>query len=147
MQFLASTLESWCQVLEPMPDAVIVCSPDGRICCLNAAARQFYVTPPSVHDATSFSLYDATGETSLAACDQPLVRALQGERVHNQQLVMRHTRLGPMRVSVSAGPVRGYSGELIGAVVVTRVEGSFRAAPRSVEAIDIAKARAKATSA
>jgi hypothetical protein len=52
-----------------------------------------------------------------------------------------------MRVAVSAGPVRGYGGEVIGAVVVTKLEGVFRPVPRGVEAIDVGKARVRSNSA
>ena len=111
------------RLLEALSEAVVACDAEGRLTLFNAKAKQWHGTsslPDSPDDwARHYQLYQADGVTPLPAAQIPLSRALHGEHVSNQELVLLGE--GTARhVLTNADPLRTPDGRLLGAVAVMR---------------------------
>lgn len=110
-------------VLESMLEGVIVADMAGRMLIFNQAARRLLG-----QDATDagpdkwsqiYGLFRADGETPYPSDELPLSRALRGETVHNDEVVIRTpTRPDNRHVSASGRALHSATGEQIGALVV-----------------------------
>ena len=111
-------------LLEHLADPVIACDADGTIVMLNRVARE----GPSQGEvptqlqkerwAEYFQLYPLGGRELLATDDLPLVRALGGETVRDEQLESRSEDGARVVLNVSGGPVLDAAGNVQGAVLV-----------------------------
>jgi len=119
----ASELET---VIASIADGVIVTDAEGRIVLENAASRRLTGRAQS---AVSFDLDAQVAEqglrnpdgTSLPPDDLPLGRAVRGETVTEQVLIVRRADTGEDRFLIcSSAPVRAGSGAITGAVAVFR---------------------------
>ena len=86
----------------------------------NRATREFHgltETPiPPEHWAEHYDLYMADGKTPLRTEDIPLYRALQGEKVHNLEMVIA-PKDAPRRIILANGqPIFDAEGKKIGAI-------------------------------
>jgi PAS domain S-box-containing protein len=112
-------------VLQNMGDGVAVVDPALRFVLSNAAAErilgaQFTDVPPGEWPS-HFGFFEPDGQTPRGAETLPLRRALRGEAVDDEEILIR----GPHRpegawASVTARPIRDARGELLGAVSVMR---------------------------
>jgi len=117
-------------VLSNLSEAVIACDGEGRLTLFNDAARLMHgldVVPLLPDEwAAHFDLFGADGVTPLAKERVPLYRALQGERFHEAQMVIR-ARDGMVRhLLVSGQPLRTPDGVALGAVVTMRDDTACR---------------------
>ena len=108
-------------LLECIGDGIIACDSDGRLSYFNQAAKDFHGLPQepiSVDDwADHYDLYDADGKKRLEMEKVPLFRALKGEDVVNQEIVICPENR-PKRVMICTGRKLVDSNDIIlGAVI------------------------------
>lgn len=106
-------------VLDSLHDGVTACDADGRIVFVNARMQQMWadsgLTPKSGADGVIPGLYDEHG-TPRRGEDIGLYRALRGEHVRNQQLVLRGPQRRTRYYVADAQPITGPDGTIAGAV-------------------------------
>lgn len=110
------------EILNGLPNGVLlVAAPDAHIEFANAAMRELVFatrdsrgTTPVLGRDFSFVRFDGT---PLPADEQPIIRALRGERVENQQLLLQRRDGTSLPVEVDAVPRYGPGGTLSSAVV------------------------------
>ncbi|HVF45213.1 MAG TPA: PAS domain-containing protein [Pyrinomonadaceae bacterium] len=111
-------------LLENVEDGVVACDSEGVITVFNHAARRMHGRDerPIAADrwADYYDLYLPDGRTRMRKEEIPLFRALQGERVHNAEMIIAPEGREPHAVLASGGAVYGPDGEKLGAVVVMR---------------------------
>ena len=112
-------------VLEEIGDAVIVYRSDGRPPFFNRAAREIIgadVDPdlPVERYSERYRAFLSDGRTLLAPEDQPLVKALAGERTEGMELIIKPADQPPRRTIWGAVPLRDADGKIIGSVATGR---------------------------
>lgn len=110
-------------VLESMAEGVIVADMEGHMFVFNAAARALLGRGPADTNAadwsTEFGVFRADGATPCPADELPLMRALGGESVDGDELVVRTPDRPEDRVvQATSRPVSKSDGTQLGAVVV-----------------------------
>ncbi len=107
-------------VLHNIQDGIVACDADGRLSHFNKASRHILgsdlatVSPERWPECRAF--FEADGETPLAKADLPLLRALTGETVDNEDIVMG-PQGGDRRTLVTrATPMYDCKGRKLGAV-------------------------------
>lgn len=110
------------RLLETMPDAVVTCDAHGRLEQFNRAARDWHGVDPRALPpdqwAEHFDLYASDGRTPLPTPQIPLLRAFNGERVRDQEIVIAPKGQPPRRVSCNGEPIVSADGHPLGAAVV-----------------------------
>lgn len=107
-------------VLENIQDGIIACNEKGELTLFNLAAREFHgdgvkdVSPQNV--AQEYGLYEADGATPLPLYRMPLYRALKGEIVESQEIVIIPKDRPTRRILAKAKPLLTAQGKQIGAV-------------------------------
>ncbi|MCA1565965.1 MAG: PAS domain-containing protein, partial [Acidobacteria bacterium] len=109
-------------LLENVEDGIVACDAEGVLTLFNRATREFHGLPdealPAESWAEHYDLFLADGETRMAREEIPLFRALQGEQVHNAEMVIA-PKHGPRRRLLASGrALFSANGEKLGAVVV-----------------------------
>lgn len=121
----AEALERQQQFLEAVLDnaqsGIVACDANGVLTVFNRALRDLHALPqepiPAQQWAEHYDLYHPDGKTRMKTEELPLFRALQGERVHDVEMMVV-PQTGPARTFVASGePLRGKDGENRGAVV------------------------------
>ncbi|RYZ83816.1 MAG: sensor histidine kinase [Proteobacteria bacterium] len=109
-------------VLDALTEGVVVCGEDGRLKTFNRAARAMHEHEVSAELSSSqwsthYGLYTADGKQPLKPSELPLVRAFNGEHVHQFEMVLSN-KLGKSRTLLgNAQPVFNKAGKKLGAVV------------------------------
>ncbi len=110
-------------VLGSMVDAVLVCDARGRLTLANQAAKDLLGGLPwpgwSISDLAQAGDVRRLDGGAIAPAQLPLARALAGEVVRQEEERWRSAGR-ELVLRTSAAPLRGESGELIGAVEVAR---------------------------
>ena len=108
-------------VLENLAEGVVACDASGKLTFFNKTARDWHgpdiTQVPAPKGTGSFDFYEADGTTLLPTAKIPLVRAAQGERVRNAELVIALKGQPPRHVIASGDGLLDPSGNLMGAVV------------------------------
>lgn len=108
-------------LLESLSDGVVACDAQGRLTLFNRATRALHGLPaeplPADQWASRYQLYAADGQTPLAMEQVPLFRALRGEHVSDEEMVIAPTGLPPRIVLCSGQQILAADGTLLGAVV------------------------------
>ena len=114
-------------VLESMPESVVLVNTQSRILDANSVTQALsglkreQLIGMSVGE---FARYMGEGETDrkLVPFQKPIVaRALAGEVVHEERRVVKHPPTGTsVQLLVSANPIRGENGQILGALMVAR---------------------------
>lgn len=126
-------------ILASIADGVCVCDVEGRFIVFNPAAerilgRGVIEDRPAAWTA-HYGLYLPDGETPIPEAQLPMVRALRGEEVVEEEVFVRHDALSsPVWLSVNAQPVRDSDGQITGAVAAFR---DFTEAKQSREALKV----------
>jgi len=112
-------------MLENTAEGVIVADRDGNFLIWNAAARQIIgldkEAVPAEEWARFYQCYRADGRTLFRTQDLPMVRAIKGESVDDEQMVIRREETGAERLlSINARPMVNEAGQVIGGVIVFR---------------------------
>jgi signal transduction histidine kinase len=138
-------------LLDSMEAGVVACDADGYVVVFNQPMRQARPHIPNLHVrdlAEAFHLYAADGRTPLRPEQVPLARALAGEHVHAEPVVVRPPGSDPRRFTVTARPIDTPDGRRLGAMVVLNdVTDAHKAAVLTVAQHAVAQALADATSA
>ena len=114
------------RLLATFSDAIAACDAQGQLTLFNDSAGNWYGVEPdaalnnSVTDdwTQRYKLYELDGQTSLAAKDTPLLRALAGECVRNSEHCIVTSNQPIRYVSVNADPLFTADGSQAGAVAV-----------------------------
>ncbi len=112
-------------ILKSLADGVVVGDLAGRLMVWNPAAESLLGTAPGEAPIREwpglFGLFLPDAQTPHPAADLPLARAIRGETVRNQPLVVRNAKHPEGRtISVNGGPLRDADGHPAGGVVVLR---------------------------
>ncbi len=108
-------------VLENVQDGIVACDAEGRITLFNRMAREWHGQGPEAvladHWSGKYRLFGPDGVTPLQGEQIPLLRALRGAAVKDQEIVISSDHRPPLTVLSSGGPLYTPSGEPLGAVV------------------------------
>jgi PAS domain S-box-containing protein len=111
-------------LLENVEDGIVACDSEGVLTIFNHAARELHGRPeqPITADqwAEYYDLYLPDGKTRMRKEEIPLFRALQGEHVHDVEMVVAPEGRPPRTLLVSGRAIYSPDGEKLGAVVVMR---------------------------
>ena len=111
-------------VLESMKDGVIAFNEEGEIVFSNRAFYGFYGSSeplPPVERWTEYrKLYEADGETPIDESERPILRALRGESVEDQEVWVRGEGVPDLLLVVNTRQMVDSKGRRFGAVVVLR---------------------------
>lgn len=118
---LARSVEELETIFETIPESVRVFGPGGEIVRLNPRARAEHDGPPPM---TAAALWQAdrprgTDGTAIFLHEHPAMRALSGESVRGQQIVLKRVA-GDTTLDVNAEPLRDEEGRPRGAVTAER---------------------------
>src|SRR5436305_11789038 len=85
---------TWQTILESLPDGVIGADENGKFVCFNAAAARILgvgrtTAPPEAWPET-YGVFLADGKTPCSADRLPLVRAMRGEKIGEDELFIRN---------------------------------------------------------
>jgi len=122
------------QILDVMPEAVLVVDVAGVIVAANAAARALAgqdLVGQQVPDTgqPALDMYDLAGKP-VASENLPLQRSLAGEFVRAQQFVIRNSAGNETAVSTNSVPLVDAAGRVTGAVAVYQDISELRALDR-----------------
>lgn len=124
------TSMSLARLLEFLPDGLITTDISGNIQHVNSIARRWHGVDPSItpRDAWSdhFELLDGEGTQRLPLADNPLSRVLRGEKVQDQEMMIRATGQPDRPIVCNADFLVDAQGDTIGAVVVMRDISSLK---------------------
>ncbi len=108
-------------ILENVQDGIVACDASGQLTIFNRLAREWHGQGPNEVRLSGWSehfrLYEADGKTLLPSDRVPLARALRGETIKNQEIMIAADRLSRRMVLASGGPLHSPSGQILGAVV------------------------------
>ncbi len=112
-------------IFDNIPLAVISTDRRGYIIYMNRAAQQLLGEPQQAFEIEAwpqeFGLYRDDGLLHYPADKLPLIRALQGETVQTEDVILRGNGHGEgVWISMSAQPIKGEDGAVDGAVVLLR---------------------------
>jgi diguanylate cyclase (GGDEF)-like protein/PAS domain S-box-containing protein len=111
-------------VLENVDIGVVACDAVGNLTLFNRAARTVVgrelTTVVPAEWSQYYALHHVDGRTPLTMDEIPLVRALKGETVRNQAMVVVSEGGIPHTVLASGRPLRSASGRPLGAVVAMK---------------------------
>ena len=124
-------------LMENVPEGITIAdAPDARIRLvsrygLEKLGQHQEMTAEEV--AARWTVFEADGQTPMAAERLPLVRAIQrGEVVRNEELVEVSSSGERLYLSCSAAPIRDASGAIVGGVVTWRDVGEIREAQKAL---------------
>jgi PAS domain S-box-containing protein len=105
-------------------DGIVACDTDGHLVLFNRMAQMFHGLPPEPIEPDQWShyydLYDADGLARLPTSEIPLFRALQGESVISQEMMIKSPVGGTRSLLASGVAIYSPSGEKLGAVALMR---------------------------
>lgn len=109
-------------VMESVNVGIIACDQNGKITFFNAAMQKIHGIPDSVISpeiwSQYFDLYQPDGKTLLTKEQVPLYRALKGETIRNQEILVLRKNQDSISLLVSGQPIVDQDGNRCGAVVV-----------------------------
>ncbi|GAA3141177.1 hypothetical protein GCM10010466_35230 [Planomonospora alba] len=110
----------WRALVDSLDVRVGACDGEGRMIFVNQPLRQTRAQERDLHVlelGEAFGLLAADGRTPLRGARVPLARALAGEHVDGQQIVMRPPGAAARRFTVNGRPIDAPGGRRLGAVV------------------------------
>ena len=121
-QTLAQEQEFLKVLLENVNAGIVACDANGILTLFNQAARDFHGLPQQPLSAEQwadyYDLYLPDGQTLMQTQDVPLFRALQGERIHSQEMMIVPAHGQPRTLLTSGQAILTPQGESLGAVAV-----------------------------
>ncbi len=112
-------------IIRSMADGVVVADAGAKLTLFNPSAERIVgvgaTDRPPDEWPDIYGIYYADAMTPVPADQLPVVRAVRGETVEEQQLFIRNPRMPDGRyISVNASPVRDEAGRVAGGVAVFR---------------------------
>jgi PAS domain S-box-containing protein len=105
-------------------DGIVACDADGYLVLFNRAAQIFHGLPPEPIEpedwANYYDLYDRDGIRHLTKSEIPLFRALQGEPVISQEMMIKSKRGGNRSLLANSTAIYSPTGQKLGAVVLMK---------------------------
>ena len=126
-------------ILNSLADGVVVADEQGAFLRWNPAAARI-IGLGATHETREkwseiYGLFHPDGITPVAPDELPLARAIRGETVENQEIVVRNPhRSEPAVISVNGRPLRDADGRARGGVVVFRDVTEARQAAEEIRA-------------
>jgi len=119
-------------VLESIEDGIVACDEQGVLTYFNDVTARFHGIPqkdlPAKEWAQHYSLFLADGTTPMKMDDVPLFRALKGEAILNEEMVIAPVNGVKRSILASGCELRDSQGNKLGAVVsmhdVTRLKNA-----------------------
>jgi len=109
-------------LVENIVDAVVACNADFKLTLFNRAAREWHgvdaMAIPPEQWGEYYHLYCSDGVTPMTVEDNPLARAVRGETLHNEPMVIRAENQPPRYVLANSASFFDDQGRLLGAVAV-----------------------------
>ncbi|MGP1382156.1 MAG: PAS domain S-box protein [Thainema sp.] len=109
-------------LLDNVQTGIVACNAQGILTLFNQVAREFHGLPeqplPPEQWAEYYDLYRADGKTRMSQHEIPLFRALQGETVHNVEMVIAPKGKMARTLLASGQAIIDAQGNKQGAVVV-----------------------------
>jgi diguanylate cyclase (GGDEF)-like protein/PAS domain S-box-containing protein len=125
-------------VLDSIDVGVIACDAVGNLSLFNRAARTIVgselKTIVPAEWSRHYAMYHVDGRTPLLMDEIPLVRALKGETVRDEAVVLAPEDGPTHNLLVSGRPLRGASGRPLGAVVAMKDITELNASREQLEA-------------
>jgi PAS domain S-box-containing protein len=119
-----STAQFLAALLANASDGIVACDADGNLVLFNLAAQMFHGLPPEPIEpedwAKYYDLYDRDGVRNLTKLEVPLFRALQGEAVVSQEMMIKSKRGGDRSLLANSTAIYSPTGEKMGAVVLMK---------------------------
>ncbi len=111
-------------IVDNIPEAVIVMDPQGRLLLMNRAAESLLGKPHSDSEPENwpetYGLYLDDGSTYYPGDKLPMVRALRGETVEGEEMILRQTEGSSRWISMSAKPLTNDDEQPRGAITIFR---------------------------
>ncbi|AWG45982.1 MULTISPECIES: PAS domain S-box protein [unclassified Massilia] len=111
-------------MLESTDVAIVACDAVGNLSLFNPAARTILgremKTIVPAEWSQYYAMYHVDGRTPLAMDEVPLVRALKGETIRDEAMVVAQDGGAPRTLLVCGRPLRGASGRPLGAMVAMK---------------------------
>ncbi|HEY9734832.1 MAG TPA: PAS domain S-box protein [Trichocoleus sp.] len=109
-------------ILDNVKAGIVACDAQGILTIFNRAAQEFHglleqPLPPEQW-ADYYDLYQPDGKTPMRQEEIPLFRALQGQTVHNQEMMIVPKQGTPRILLANGKALTTADGETLGAVVV-----------------------------
>jgi len=144
--------EFFSALVEYFSDGIIACDVAGTLTVFNRAAREFHGIPADSPSPKKWSehygLYHRDGSHRLPLEDLPLYRALKGDVVRDEEILIEAKNGARHRVIASGRAIYGAAGEKLGAVVTIRAAAEpDEAVERTLQQIKEDAARAEAVDA
>lgn len=118
---LAKNNEFMATILDCLSDGVVACDKDGRLSLFNRSTREFHGLPvqplPPEQWAENFDIYEKDGITLMKTENIPLFKALQGQDVTSQEMVIVPKAGKPLTLLATGRQLVSGTGEKLGAVV------------------------------
>jgi PAS domain S-box-containing protein len=119
-------------------DGIVACDATGHLVLFNLAAQTFHGLPPEPIEPDDwgeyYDLYDRDGMRTLTKSEVPLFRALQGESVVSQEMMIRSKQGGDRSILASGTAIYSPTGEKMGAVVLMRDITDYRQTMTALQA-------------
>jgi len=121
-QALARSVAQLEAIFDVLPESVRVYDQHGVVIRENSAAQADHATQElaSLRELWRADLPRRVDGTSLFVHEHPTARALRGEAVRNETMVVRRGETGEQVVEVNSNPLRDASAVVVGAVTVER---------------------------
>ena len=108
-------------ILEHIQDGIVACDAKGKPIIFNRASKDIHgcnlAQVPQEEWSNFYQLYHVDGETPLKMDEIPLVRAFQGQDVHNQEMVVQSRNGDKRELRVNGQAMYDNDGCKLGAVV------------------------------
>ncbi len=108
-------------MLEHIQDGIIACNGRGQLNVFNRASQEIHgcdlAQVPQEEWGKYYRLYQLDGTTPLAVDEIPLVRALRGEDVHNQEIVVQSRKGERRELRINGQAMYDNEGNKLGAVI------------------------------
>ena len=118
---LARNNEYMSAILDCLSDGVVACDKDGTLSLFNRSTREFHGLPeqplPPDQWADYYDIFEKDGITRMKTENIPLFRALQGQEVNNQEIVVVSKGATPLTLLATGRQLVSNCGEKLGAVV------------------------------
>lgn len=112
-------------ILDNLPEAVLVVEPNGRLFLMNRAAQTLLGQPGEdlrlEEWPQKLGLFLDDGRTHYPGDKMPLVRALQGDTVNAEEMILRQSAdTNGIWIAMSAKPLEDENGQISGAIALFR---------------------------
>ncbi|HUQ49863.1 MAG TPA: PAS domain-containing protein [Terriglobales bacterium] len=111
-------------IMNHVSDAVVACDKNGTLTYFNKATTRLHGIPeaalPPERWAEHYDLYKADGVTRLKKNEVPLFRALSGETVQDEEIVIAPKKANPHRLLCDGCLLYDEHGKPAGAYVIMR---------------------------